>query len=269
MKHTRFILLIVSLFIVLSCSQRPSNVLSKEEMMDVLYDLQLAQAIHDDYNIELSKTKDGKEAVMNSVLLKHNLNRADLDSSVLWYSDNLGEYKVINDSVSARLRRQVNVLRAEDEALRGVNVIENNNTIPFCFYLDRANAKRTFLLRESDMADKGGLKNFRLSFKVLGLNKDLDRNIETGVYFLYGDTTVVTKMMLKKDSSYVIQKPNMPDSLLTQIQGFFRLSRTRTFMPMKIYDVKYTQEAIEEEGVVETSRLDTLTLKEIKPKSAE
>lgn len=246
MRKTGFILSVISLFAMLSCGERPSYVLSKNEMIDVLYDLQLAQAIHDDYNIELSKTQEGKDAIMNSVLLKYNLNRADLDSSIVWYSDNLSEYKVINDSVVARLKRKVDILRAEDEVLRGVNVA-NNNTIPFSFYLDRSNMRRTFSLHESDMSEEGGLKNFKLSFRVLGLN-NIDRSLETGVYFVYKDTTVIDIMTMTKDSLYVISKPNMPDSLLTRIQGFFRLPRIRTLMPMRVYDVTYSQNQEEKEN---------------------
>ncbi|WP_101688992.1 DUF4296 domain-containing protein [Dysgonomonas massiliensis] len=270
MRKAGFILLVVSLLVMVSCSERPGNVLSKNEMIDVLYDLQLAQAMHDDYNIELAKTKEGKEAIMNSVLLKYNLSRADLDSSIVWYSDNLSDYKAINDSVTAKLRKQVDILRVEDNILRGINV-DNNNTLPFYFYLDRSNTRKTFSLRESDMADKGGLKNFKLSFKVIGLN-GVDRNIETGVYFVYKDTTIVDKMTLKQDSSYVVVKPDMPDSLLTQIQGFFRLPRISTLMPMKVYDVSYAQDSlgldIDANELNESDELKMLKVDEKELKSA-
>lgn len=269
MRKVGFILLVVSLLVMLSCSERPGNVLSKNEMIDVLYDLQLAQAMHDDYNIELAKTEAGKEAIMNSVLLKYNLSRADLDSSIVWYSDNLSEYKVINDSVTARFRTKLDVLRAEDNILRGINV-DDNNILPFHFYLDRSNTRKIFSLRESDMADKGGLKSFKLSFKVLGLN-GIDRNIETGVYFVYKDTTIVDKMTLIKDSSYVVVKPDMPDSLLTQIQGFFRLPRIRTLMPMKVYDVSYVQDSLSLEAneLDKSNELKILEVDEKELKSAE
>lgn len=267
MRKAGLILLVVSLLVMVSCSERPGNVLSKNEMIDVLYDLQLAQAMHDDYNIELAKTKEGKEAIMNSVLLKYNLSRADLDSSIVWYSDNLSEYKAINDSVTAKLRKQVDILREEDNILRGINT-DNTNTLPFYFYLDRSNTRKIFSFRESDMSDKGGLKNFRLSFKVIGLN-GIDRNIETGVYFVYKDTTIVNKLTLTADSSYVVVKPDIPDSLLTQIQGFFRLPRISTLMPMKVYDVSYARDSLSlEADIVDSEGLQMLKADEKELKSA-
>lgn len=245
MKQFGLILFIVSMFFMLSCSQRPNNVLSKKEMMDVLYDLQLAQAMYNDQNIEVLNTQEGKDALLTSVLTKYNLSQADLDSSVVWYSDNLGEYKIINDSVVQRLRRRLSVLREEDNALRGV---ENtgNNTIPRYFYLTKSDSKRTFFFQESDLQEEGGLANFRLKFNTLGFNGE-DRQIETGVYFVYKDTTVVNKMTIQKDSLYIVEKPNLPDSLLNQIKGYFLLPQSRIFMPLKLYNVEYIDKRTDSE----------------------
>lgn len=236
MKKLFYIFLIAFASLALSCGQRPSNVLPKDKMIDVLYDLQLAQSVINNRNIEIVQTEEGKSAVMNSVLSKYKISQEILDSSIMWYSDNLMEYKAVNDSVVARLRKKVQILREEDLALRGISTIKKD-TIPAYFYLDRSEPRYTFLFTKNDIVEDS-ITDFSLNFKVLGLN-ERKRKLETKVYFIYSDTTVVNQLEVNKDSVYQIQKPSLPDSLLTTIQGYFRLENVSRSIPVKIYDVKY------------------------------
>lgn len=237
MKKLFYIFPLLFTFLIISCGQRPSNVLPKNMMIDVLYDLQLAQGMINNHNIELIRTEEGKQAVMNSVLLKYNISQKDLDSSIMWYSDNLIEYKAVNDSVAARLKNKVKILREEDLALRGISTVKKD-TIPNHFYLDKSESRYTFLFTESDIMNDS-ITDFSLNFKVLGLNKK-KRRLDTKVYFIYRDTTIVNQILAEKDSIYQILKPDLPDSLLTKIQGYFRLeSASRSIVPLKVYDVRY------------------------------
>lgn len=244
MKKLCYIFLTIFFLLAVSCGQRPSNVLPKDKMIEVLYDLQLAQGIINHNNIELVHTEEGRRTVMNSVLAKHKISQNDLDSSIMWYSDNLMEYKAVNDSVTNRLRNKVKILRDEDFALRGISTVKKD-TIPVFFYLDKESPRYTFYFTESNIVNDS-ITNFRLRFNVIGLN-ERSRKLETKVYFVYKDTTIVNQILVQKDSVYQIDKPNLSDSLLVNIQGYFRLENARRTVPVKVFNVEYVDRRTDED----------------------
>ena len=59
----------------------------EEKMVDLLCDIQLAQAVYNSDNQFSSNEK--KDGLIEGVLKKHKVTQADLDSSLLWYADNI------------------------------------------------------------------------------------------------------------------------------------------------------------------------------------
>ena len=73
------------IFIILvSCDNRPKNVLSKAKLEEVLYDYHLAQGLIDQLPSEerLDKSQD----YINAVLQKHGITQAQLDTTILYYN---------------------------------------------------------------------------------------------------------------------------------------------------------------------------------------
>lgn len=42
--------------------------------------------------------------------LRNMTSQAELDTSLVWYADNIDQYRIINDSVTSRLRAKSNLL---------------------------------------------------------------------------------------------------------------------------------------------------------------
>ena len=84
---------------VFSCHNRPSEVLPRKKMENVMYDMYIAEAIidHDYQNFTLPEKK---EALIKHVLEKHKISEARWDTSLSWYSDNIDQYLQIKHSRS-------------------------------------------------------------------------------------------------------------------------------------------------------------------------
>lgn len=76
-------LLLLTLLLV-QCHVRPSNVLSREKMRDVLRDMTLTETY-----LDTQYTPDSIRVLhYESVFKKHHISRADYDSSLVWYAKN-------------------------------------------------------------------------------------------------------------------------------------------------------------------------------------
>lgn len=101
----RFIIYIIILTAFFtSCGRRPRYVIPEDKMVDVLYDIHIAQAIYRDNHLYSDDSK--KDALIEGVLRKYKITQADLDSSLFWYSDNIQYYRIVNDSVISRLKKK-------------------------------------------------------------------------------------------------------------------------------------------------------------------
>lgn len=90
------------------CSDRPKDVLSEGDMVDLLADMELADA----YVMGRSAfSEDSMRRLLHeSVLERHGVTNAQMDSSLQWYGANLDVYVEMQDKVAARLRRQASRL---------------------------------------------------------------------------------------------------------------------------------------------------------------
>lgn len=107
--------LLVSL---LSCEKRPEGVLSDDEMVDLLADLQLAEAY---YSTSLQGSSHiDRKTLEESVLKKHGVSRSDLDATISYYSRNLDDYVKLYAKAEKKLQSQngsgatENVANADD-----------------------------------------------------------------------------------------------------------------------------------------------------------
>lgn len=231
------------LLLIVSCSGRPRYVLSKDKMVEVLYDLQIANVIDETTTLAPEYRKsDYKERIIAGVLVKHDVTQAQLDSSIAWYSDNMEEYKKINDSLTARYNRSLDILRGEEQAMdrhRSLSLNRNYKQV----YLTEEIPVYTFK-RSIPQSEKGTLK---FQFDVLGV--DSLSKIEAAIYYVYKDTTVRNSMQVTADAHYSFEKPDLPDSLLNSINGYIRLRPVRNISPVLIYNIHY-QDSARSENVI-------------------
>lgn len=218
MRRSIIYTIILAIIFFAACSRKPSYVLSQGEMIDVLYDIQLAQSIFRINNDFSSDEK--KDAVIEGILKKHNLTQAELDSSLVWYADNLSVYIKINDSVASRLKTNYEKLTAINEGIR-LNARDwSKYVIPPFFYLTESTPILSFNV-DSVKLGTVDVDKFNVTFDVLGINSN--HNVEANVYYTYKDTLVKNQIQIKEDTHIVLRKPELPDSLLKNISGYIRL----------------------------------------------
>jgi DUF1680 family protein len=104
-------LLLTPLLLLFACSNnsnsKPDNLLSKEQMVDLLTDLHLAEAKIQTLNFRSADS--GKVAYLQleeQVFANHKINKKDYDSSFSYYNKNLAElneiYEKTIDSIGIR-----------------------------------------------------------------------------------------------------------------------------------------------------------------------
>lgn len=106
MRHL-FTLLACGLLLT-ACISRPDYVIDEQRLTAVLIDVHMAEGLLDMQNTELRMSQDTtyQKEVMAAVLARHGLKKADYDTSLIWYSQNLSRlikvYKRVEDSLQAR-----------------------------------------------------------------------------------------------------------------------------------------------------------------------
>ena len=230
------IYIIISILILFSsCGRRPGYVISPDKMTDVLYDIRLAQSIFNDD--PQFRSDDMKDALVAGVLKKHNITQAELDTSLLWYSDNIQYYAAINDTVAARLKfRNESLINFRSAMLsRGSR---SNLIIPTFYYLNSYTPTLSFNIDTLKMKSIKNISDFHLKFDIQGLSAK--QKAEAAIYFNYKDTLVKTRIPIESNSHYSISKPSLPDSLLNGISGYIHLkNNTSSGSNVLIHNISY------------------------------
>lgn len=98
----RLLLHFLPLIILVACKPgRPSDVLSKGKMEDMLYDYHLAEGLAKEEKADSAAYYE--RIYRNAVFHKYAITQADFDRSMAWYSRHTDELKKIYDAISERL----------------------------------------------------------------------------------------------------------------------------------------------------------------------
>ena len=143
-KLFKYLFLLMLAMMVLSCHNRPSEVLPRKKID------------HDYQNFTLPEKK---EALINHVLEKHKISEARWDTSLSWYSDNIDQYLQINDSVKSRLQREQNVvqkLSMQNAAMLEEFNIKPRDYIPRNYHIAGLGCDRgfKFMLDSTQLAER-------------------------------------------------------------------------------------------------------------------
>lgn len=244
----RLSICIIAIIVVFgACSRRPGYVIPEPKMVNVLYDIQLAQAIYgqgaefgSDYR---------KDVLIDGVLRKYKITQAELDSSLFWYAENIQYYNNITDSVSTRLRRSSS---AYTISAKGPNAqFRADMIIPPFYSLNEYTPTLSFNI-DSTRIKTIKVSDFKLKFGVLGLN---DQIVDAVVYYTYKDTLIKNMVSVTRDSQYDFTKPNLPDSLLKSITGYMHLNKAISIKPSNVllYNISYI------DSLSVSSEIDSLT----------
>ena len=202
------------LFIIPGC-RRNEYVMSRDKMEKVLYDIYLAQAVfqtkYSDFN-----TDGKKEAVLNSIFEKHGITKEILDSSLVWYSDNIGMYLRVNDSVISRLKADNTAIDKRLRQSSDARTLLDSRAIPPYYSLTRQKPYLSFNI-DSTTIKKENTSLIELRFDVLGI--DSETKLDLSILFEYADTSVFESATIDK-AVYSVSKAALPDKKLVNISGY-------------------------------------------------
>lgn len=88
MKSSQWLILLISILLS-ACNSRPEYVIDEDTMTDLLVDVHLSEGLLDVQGRQMNDHPNYGQEVMAAVLLKHGVSRAEYDTSLVWYSQNL------------------------------------------------------------------------------------------------------------------------------------------------------------------------------------
>lgn len=130
MRFVRNILILILLCgMTFSCRKTPDGVIPPDEMSDLLADLHKGDAV-----VELRSgvyVEDSlKKALKQSILAKHGVTQADLDSSMMWYGHNLPLYVEVYDNAIAKLEDEMKeTQKASAAKLQQVQIVVDGDSV--------------------------------------------------------------------------------------------------------------------------------------------
>lgn len=231
-------LLTIAFFLALnSCSTKPRYVLPKEKMEDLLYDIQLAQSVYNDYQTGM-QTPEKKDALINDVLYKHNITQEKFNASLEWYADNINEYKKVNEAVIERLKKQSEALRSEFNKRYNHAA---NEIMPSFYTLQPSTPIFTFNI-DSLKLKNIDIRSFMWRFFVIGASPN--EAVEAGIEFIYPDTVIQEITRGLKNNEYTFKSPKPEEENLKNISGYVRLSANGLKSNVLLYNMNYIDSAI-------------------------
>lgn len=109
----RLPLLLIPLLLLAACSRTPGSVLGQEDMARLLVDLELADAYATEQRLGDFGSDSMRLALRESVLAKHRVNEATLDTSLRWYGRNLPRLLEVYDRMDSILADSLRALDLE------------------------------------------------------------------------------------------------------------------------------------------------------------
>ena len=239
----KYLFFLILTTVVFSCQNRPSEVLSRKKMENVMYDMYIAEAIIDN-DYQKFAQPENKEALINQVLEKHKITEARWDTSLSWYSDNIDTYIQINDSVKSRLQRnynETNQLITLRTAQRNELVIHPPHYIPNNFYIASLGCDRgfKFSLDSVQLTERfGDNDSIFFQFNVIGVFPSDSYSLKSMLMIEYADTTVYQTSKLEENKSYSFPLSRyIEQDTIVSLNGFVNLSGKFPHVPIQLYKI--------------------------------
>lgn len=123
----KIISILILTVLLVGCSKAPSHVISEGDMADLMVDLYKAESIIED-NVNTYRDDSLKMTVRQSVMMKHGITQAQLDTSLIWYSHNLDVYKEVYKDIIAQLEDEQRELSKSD--FTSVSIVASSDIKP-------------------------------------------------------------------------------------------------------------------------------------------
>ena len=222
-KKLRISSIVSFLFLTLlffACSNRPSYVLSEKKMEKVLYDLYLAGAeINNNYAV-FSSDSARKQELLSSVLKKHKITEAALDTSLAWYSGHIEKYFKINEKLSKRFTETREKIKPGEESVSKLNPAADHSILPVekeCLFLKAIDLLNNAYSFKADTALSRYGGSYELRFNILGLSASLRPEVALCIQCL--DTTFVKRDTINRNGLFVTSVDVRPGKQAKKLYG--------------------------------------------------
>lgn len=103
--------------LAVGCSKRPKDIISEDRMVEIMSDLQIAEAYDRSGEAGADMRWQNREMLGRGVLLKYGVSLEEMDSTLAWYGRNMDEYAKLYKKVDENLaKRQLKYARAAGES---------------------------------------------------------------------------------------------------------------------------------------------------------
>jgi hypothetical protein len=188
-------------------------------MEAVLFDVYIAQVEIDNNRAAFSDSVR-KADLLNNIFQKHKVNKADFDSSLVWYSDNLDKYVKVNEKIIDRYVKMAEDLRIQHAENPEILIAEESIHYPVnskAFFLQKKDLPQNVYTFEADttLQESGGTYN--LWFNVLGLSPKI-RPIVT-FCIQCEDTTIVQRDSIRNNGFFTLSVSVFPVKKVNRLYG--------------------------------------------------
>ncbi|MEN8118731.1 MAG: DUF4296 domain-containing protein [Bacteroidota bacterium] len=108
LNYSRYILstgLVIAFFVLVSCnSNNETDIIPRENFINILTELHLADAVLTEKSLYDRKLKDSTDSYYNYVLVKHNMSRNKFDISLIHYARDMEDFSLIYDQVIENIK---------------------------------------------------------------------------------------------------------------------------------------------------------------------
>ncbi len=117
MRKKYLSLFLLPILLSTGCSNRPKGILSEDKMVQVMVDLQIAEAYERNGDANGYLHGQNRELLGRGVLMEHGVSVEEMDSTIAWYGRNMDEYSKLYKMIDAELnKRQLKYARAAGES---------------------------------------------------------------------------------------------------------------------------------------------------------
>ena len=123
----KFILVICGALLIISCTkssvEKPNNLIAKDKMIDILYDISILEAI----KVQNLKGGINRKKANEFIYKKYKIDSIQFAKSNMYYASDLVDYKKMYEKVKDRLNAENAKVEAEMKQ-KGIPVPENPNS---------------------------------------------------------------------------------------------------------------------------------------------
>jgi hypothetical protein len=186
--------------IAFSCSRVPKDILSEKKMRDILYDMQIAEAMVET-NYEAYNTSEKRKDLYDGVFFKHKITQVQYDTALIWYGAHMDIYmsiyklvqKEINENIALLGDIAPNPLSGEASSRDSIDIWILKRSFDF-------NPHLLFNVLSFDILPKAPYSSG--SSYVLGMNTwgvSPENKLIVRIYAEHADTTISASNIIKGD----------------------------------------------------------------------